>query len=1169
MRHTPLAIAIAFPVLFSIQTFAADINIASGVTVAPGQSAPLPVSLTQPAACCGVFIQLASSDTSVLTVNPTSLFIPQGATQPALPPQVTGVSFGTATITASAFGLASASRSFTVGATLAFTPNSISLTQGGNEFVFVTLSSAAPVTQTFTLSVDKPGIVTLPPAVVFPANWTSAGFQVTALGAGSATVTVNAPAGITATSLSVNVMGLASINLPASENLSPGQSASLPVNLGSPAPPGGVTVTLSSSDSGKVSVSPSSVFVSAGLTAPASQPQVTAINIGAATITASAPGYGPGTSVAAVNATLTFIPQSITITQGVTQQVSLALSTAAPPGGFLADLKSDNPAVAQVQSTLGYFPDGSSQEINSLGITAVSAGTTRIHASALPFIPDTSILVTVVAPGVISLPTNLQVGVTQTLPFPVQLGSPAPPGGVSVNLQSSDSSTATISPSPVFIASGATTPAAQPQITGNQLGQVTITASAIGYAPANTTAFVIGAVPSAIAATGGTPQSALINSPFVVPLSSTVTDSKGNPVGGVTVTFRAPASGPSGTFAGGQGTVTATTDSKGVATSPIFTSNGIQGAYTVSALVTGVGQPAVFSLTNTIPTVGPIVLPANVVLAPGQSTSFAVSLGLPAPAGGLTISLLSSDTSKVTISPSVFIPEGATAAAVQPTISGVNFGSANISATANGLPAANQLVQVSGSMNFTPLNLTITGTSTQNLTLNLSSPAPSGLTIALASDNTAAATVGPTVTFATNATSVNVPVTGVAPGVAHITATSSTPSNLPGTSATATVKATADIILASGVTVGVGESAILTVTLAQPAPSFMFVNLTSSDPSKLTINLPNVVFFQGSTTPASQPSVTGVALGSATVTASGFNLTGDTETVQVLDKLALSPANASISQGSSQQMLLTLEAALGSAQTFTLTSDNTNVVTVPSSITLPANTTSISFSATSVKPGSTMIHATSANPSITPAAASITVAAVKTITLPSSITLTRNQSLPFPVLLGSPAPSGGVTVTLISSNPGIVSITPATVFIPEGATAPAVPPQVGGVELGSATVSASAPGYTGASQSVTVDALLTFSPPTLTMFANTSQIVMLGLSTASPPGGFFVSLTSDNPNVAYTQSFLGYFPDGSALESNQLLITAGSPGTTVIHASVSPLVPVEGTSITVTVLPAP
>jgi hypothetical protein len=67
---------------------------------------------------------------------------------------------------------------------------------------------------------------------------------------------------------------------------------------------------------------------------------------------------------------------------------------------------------------------------------------------------------------------------------------------------------------------------------------------------------------------------------------------------GVTVTFTAPASGPSGTFPGGLLTVTAVTDVAGVAQAPLFTANGLSGSYEVTATVTGGTNSAKFALTN-------------------------------------------------------------------------------------------------------------------------------------------------------------------------------------------------------------------------------------------------------------------------------------------------------------------------------------------------------------------------------------------------------------------------------------------------------------------------------------------------------------------------------------------------------------------------------------------
>jgi uncharacterized repeat protein (TIGR01451 family) len=128
-------------------------------------------------------------------------------------------------------------------------------------------------------------------------------------------------------------------------------------------------------------------------------------------------------------------------------------------------------------------------------------------------------------------------------------------------------------------ASGSTDPAP-----GNDEDQATTTAAA---GPA-----------ANIAATGGTPQYTVINTPFLHPLEATVTDSFANPVAGIDVTFTAPASGASGTFPGASLTATVATDANGVATSPTFTANGVKGDYTVSATAPGVTGSAAFALSN-------------------------------------------------------------------------------------------------------------------------------------------------------------------------------------------------------------------------------------------------------------------------------------------------------------------------------------------------------------------------------------------------------------------------------------------------------------------------------------------------------------------------------------------------------------------------------------------
>ncbi|HYY68557.1 MAG TPA: hypothetical protein VE734_02410, partial [Terriglobales bacterium] len=104
---------------------------------------------------------------------------------------------------------------------------------------------------------------------------------------------------------------------------------------------------------------------------------------------------------------------------------------------------------------------------------------------------------------------------------------------------------------------------------------------------------------ASIVATAGSSQSAVINTAFATQLQATVKDAGNNAVSNAAVTFTAPSSGPSGTFAGGQTTATVTTTAQGVATAPVFTANSTAGSYTVTATVAGVATPASFSLTNT------------------------------------------------------------------------------------------------------------------------------------------------------------------------------------------------------------------------------------------------------------------------------------------------------------------------------------------------------------------------------------------------------------------------------------------------------------------------------------------------------------------------------------------------------------------------------------------
>lgn len=1138
---------------------AMDIILPTNLIVAPGDQVGFQVKLASPAKAGGVFVTLTSSDPSKFTLSQTSIYFPEGSTT-SFTIQVNGIGFGTASLSATANGLLGDTETVKVATSGAFSPSSATITGAGvTQILSLSLSNPAPAGGlTVNLSSSNTGVATVPATVSFAANTSFASVPVTSTGAGTAVIHANSLT-LADTTANITVIGTGTIGLPANVSVNLGQTVPFPITLGGLAPPGGVTVSLSSSDPSKISISPASVFIPQGATTPAVQPVLTGLNIGTVTISASALGYSQATVAVQGRGMLSFLPPSITISGNGTQNVLLSLGAPAPAGGLFVTLTSDNPSVAQVQQSVAFFPDGSSQATNVIPITATGSGTTLIHASALPYIPDAVLTVSVVGPGAISLPAGVTLAPKQTVAFPVTLSSPAPAGGVTVSLSTSDPSKATLSTPSVFIAGGSTTPASQPQVTAVNFGTVTIGASAPNYSSASQAVQVNGTLifsPQSLTLNSGTSQTITLNLSAPVPTPITVTLTSNN-----SSVVAVPSSV---TFAAGTTSVSVTLNGVGA------------GAATITA---NPGAPNVTSATANITVVsamqGSILLPANVKVGTNQSVAFPITLSIPAPAGGVTVSLSSSDPS-VTVTPSVFIAGGAVTPATQPQVSGVNFGSSVISASASGYAPASQSVQVGAALNFSPNTSTVVGTNTNNLALTLSAPAPAGgLTINLSSSNTGAASVPATVVFAPNATSANVPVTGVGPGSATITASSNAPNV---TSATASILVTSpDIVIPSGLKVAPGQSLNFQVKLANPAKAGgVFVTLASSDTSKLTVN-PTLVFVpEGATIASIQPALSGVDFGTANLSATSPGLIGDTEVVQVGGTLSFSPSSSTVSGlGITQSIALNLSVpAPAAGLVISLNSSNTGVATVPTTVTFSPNSTSVSVPVTTIAGGSTVIHAAGLN--VGTADASVTVLAPGTIGLPANLSIMLGQTLPYPVMLGAPSPSG-VTVTLTVSDSFKGKLSTTSVFIPAGATVPAVQPTITGLNIGAYTVSASAPGFATATQNLQTTDTVKWMPTSITLSANSMQIVLLALASAAPPGdttqgrcsfgdlcAVTLNLSSDNPAVAQVQSSVNFFPDGSSQAIDAIPIIGIGPGTTVIHASALPYVPDATLIVTVT-----
>ena len=555
-----------------------------------------------------------------------------------------------------------------------------------------------------------------------------------------------------------------------------------------------------------------------------------------------------------------------------------------------------------------------------------------------------TVSITAVSSGIILTPNPLNLSnVAGTLT--ANIASPAGSSGQVIKLTSFDTTIVTVPPS-VTIAPNTTSVSFT--VTPVGVGSANIIASSPGFQPGSATVNVI------------QPTLDISLSGNTVGVSRSVTG---------TVTLNAPA-------AVGGVLVSLTADRSGIVTIPTSV-NVVAGSKTVTFTVTGaaVGSANITasspgylsrSAAITVGQLGQITLASNVTVGPGQTLPFAVSLVSAAPTGGVTINLVSSDTSKLTVSPSVFIAAGATTPDTPAQITGVNFGSASISASASGFASDTKTVQTAANLSFTPTSLTVGVGGPQNVTLNLSGPAPAGgLSVNLSSSNTGAATVPANIAIPQGATTVSVPVTGVSAGQSTvITASSSTPG---------VVSATLNVSVISGVVIS-------TTTLPNGA-----VNAAYSAAVTATGGTTPYTFTATGLPAGLSLSATGQITGIPTVSGTGTSTVTLTVTDSTSPKLT-----------ATANLTLTINPALAITTTSLPTGTVNSAYTA--SVTATGGTTPYSFTATGLPTGLS-ISSTGQITGIPAASGTFTVAVTvmdstsPKLTASANLTLTVNAAL--------------------------------------------------------------------------------------------------------------------------------------------------------------------------------
>jgi hypothetical protein len=215
---------------------------------------------------------------------------------------------------------------------------------------------------------------------------TTAAFTITGSQLGALAINAVA-AGYNAGRQNVQVVILGAVSIPGALTVASGQSTPLRVQLSAPAPTDGVTVTLASSDTSKVTVAPSTVNIRAGATTPDPQPQISGVaqTTGDAIVTATAGGFYSDQQTVKVIASITFKEQAVSVGPGGVKGFTILLSAPAPTGGLLVYLTSSNESVATTPASGALVPAGQ-QSVDSQ-VTGVNVGSADITLSTNPSIP--------------------------------------------------------------------------------------------------------------------------------------------------------------------------------------------------------------------------------------------------------------------------------------------------------------------------------------------------------------------------------------------------------------------------------------------------------------------------------------------------------------------------------------------------------------------------------------------------------------------------------------------------------------------------------------------------------------------------------------------------------------------------------------------------------------
>lgn len=356
----------------------------------------------------------------------------------------------------------------------------------------ITLASAAPSGGvTVSLTSSDPATAGVPAAVTVPAGSTSTTFSIT-----TNPVAVNVDVQITATTGGSASTGVLTVRAPALTMLyirlsSVGGGSTVTSNrvtLDAPAPPGGISVALSSSS--PLAAVPAGIVVPEGQTVSTYFDVVTRTTPSAVdvTLTASANGVVKTDALTVrppIVSSLVFSPSSV-VGPSATTSNRVGVDGPAPAGGLTVALSSSDPSVSVPGAVV--IPEGQTTAYFTATAATVDVSVTATITASMGGVSRTATL-TVRAPALSSVATSPYsvVGGTPASNSRVYLDGPAPPGGALVYLTSSDPALVPVQATVVVPPGTSLTPyLAVPTMPVSSVTVVTVTATYKGVSKTDT-----------------------------------------------------------------------------------------------------------------------------------------------------------------------------------------------------------------------------------------------------------------------------------------------------------------------------------------------------------------------------------------------------------------------------------------------------------------------------------------------------------------------------------------------------------------------------------------------------------------------------------------------------------------------------------------------------------